>query len=39
LWEWCGSRGLLVAVGISRSARSFIDGYFFFFVSGMDVVF
>jgi hypothetical protein len=33
LWGWCGSRGLLLAVGISASSRSFIDGYSFFFVS------
>jgi hypothetical protein len=26
------------AVGISGSSRSFISGYSFFFVSGMDVV-
>jgi hypothetical protein len=39
LVEWCGFRGLLLAVGISGSSRSFIDGYFFFFISKTDVVF
>jgi hypothetical protein len=35
----CGSWGLLLAVGISGSSRSFINGYSFFFVSGTDMLF
>jgi hypothetical protein len=39
LWEWCGLQGLLLAVGIFESPRSFIGGSSFFFVSGTDVAF
>jgi hypothetical protein len=40
LWEWFGLRGFRLAVGIFGSSRSIIgSSSFFFFFSGMDVVF
>jgi hypothetical protein len=39
LWEWCGLQGLLLAVGIFGSSRSFIGGSSLFFVFGTDVAF